>query len=119
MIPAGPPLPGPVRAGADLRGLLAVQRATSRPGLVRAAMLVHAAVGRWSFPSSHAASTTTAALVFGRLTGRPTASVLVPVMAVSRMTLGVHTPSDVLAGVAVGAAAAGAHARWTAQGAAT
>jgi membrane-associated phospholipid phosphatase len=98
---------------------VALKRVSRRPRPDHPALLVHAAVGRWSFPSSHAASTTAAALVFGRLTGRPAASVLVPVMAVSRMTLGVHTPSDVLAGVAVGAAAAGAHARWTAQGAAT
>jgi membrane-associated phospholipid phosphatase len=166
----------PVRARADLRGLLAVQQATSSPALVRSArllgvlgehaaawlalgaagalvdrsrrpawleataavltahgatvvlkrvsrrarprhpdLLVHVRVGRWSFPSSHAASTTAAALAFGRVTGRPVASVLVPVMAVSRMTLGVHTPSDVLAGVAVGAATAGAHARWSSE----
>jgi len=176
MTPPGPVVERPGRARADLRGLLAVQRATSRPVLVggarllgvlgehaagwlafgtagalldrprRAAWLeataavltahaasvglkrvsrrvrpqhpdlvVHVAVGRWSFPSSHMASTTAAALVYGRLTGRPAASALVPVMAVSRMTLGVHTPSDVLAGAAVGAAAARVHARWSPQ----
>jgi membrane-associated phospholipid phosphatase len=172
----GPVVEGPLRARADLRGLLAVQRATSNPVLVRAAsvlgamgehaaawtalgtagalvdrprraawleataavltahgasvvlkrvsrrarprhpdLLVHVRVGRWSFPSSHAASTTAAALAYGRLAGRPSALVLVPVMAVSRLTLGVHTPSDVLAGVALGAVTAGAHARWSPQ----
>ena len=167
---------GPARARADLRGLLAVQRATSDPVLVGVArllgalgehaaawlalgtagalvdrprrtawleatatvltahgasvvlkriarrarphhpeLLVHAGAGRWSFPSSHAASTTAAALAYGRLVGRPAASALVPVMAVSRLTLGVHTPSDVLAGVALGAATAGAHTRWSSR----
>jgi decaprenylphosphoryl-5-phosphoribose phosphatase len=59
---------------------------------------------RLSFPSSHATSTTTAALVYGGLTGRRLAPLLVPPMLVSRMVLGVHYPSDVLAGSALGAA---------------
>ncbi len=61
---------------------------------------------RWSFPSSHAASTTTAAIVYGRLLGTPVTAVLPVAMAWSRLGLGVHYPSDVLSGVALGSAVA-------------
>lgn len=56
-----------------------------------------------SFPSSHSASTTAAAVVFSALTRRRLVPVLVPPMLVSRMLLGVHYPTDVLAGSALGA----------------
>ena len=59
-----------------------------------------------SFPSSHAASTTTAAIMYGALTNRPLVPLLVPPMLVSRLVLGVHYPSDVLAGAALGAVVA-------------
>jgi membrane-associated phospholipid phosphatase len=59
---------------------------------------------RLSFPSSHAASTTAAAVLFSGLTGRRLVPVLVPPMLVSRLVLGVHYPTDVLAGSALGAA---------------
>jgi len=55
-----------------------------------------------SFPSSHAASTTAAAVVYSELTGRRLEPVLVPPMLASRLVLGVHYPSDVLAGAALG-----------------
>jgi membrane-associated phospholipid phosphatase len=58
---------------------------------------------RWSFPSSHATSTTTAAVVFAPLLGGWTMAVP-PLMAWSRMVLGVHYPTDVLSGTALGAA---------------
>lgn len=58
---------------------------------------------RWSFPSSHATSTTTAAVVLAPLLGRWVV-VLPPAMAWSRMALGVHYPTDVLSGTALGAA---------------
>ncbi|MEE2851072.1 MAG: phosphatase PAP2 family protein [Actinomycetota bacterium] len=62
-----------------------------------------------SFPSAHATSTTAAAILLGRTTGLPRgvcAAVLVPPMALSRMLLGVHYPSDVAFGIALGAVVA-------------
>ena len=66
---------------------------------------------RLSFPSAHATSTTAAAILLGRATGLPHgqvmgAAALVPPMALSRILLGVHYPSDVVFGVALGAAVA-------------
>ncbi|HEU0190689.1 MAG TPA: phosphatase PAP2 family protein [Mycobacterium sp.] len=69
---------------------------------------------RLSFPSAHATSTTAAAILIGRAAGLTgpallaLPALLVPPMALSRMVLGVHYPSDVLTGIAVGAAVAGA-----------
>jgi undecaprenyl-diphosphatase len=61
---------------------------------------------RLSFPSAHATSTTAAAILLGRATGLPLPVLLVPPMALSRLVLGVHYPSDVVTGVAVGAVVA-------------
>jgi hypothetical protein len=61
---------------------------------------------RLSFPSAHATSTTAAAVLFGALLRKPLVAALVPPMALSRMVLGVHYPTDVLAGSALGAAVA-------------
>jgi len=58
---------------------------------------------RLSFPSSHATSTTAAAVLYGGLLRRPLTPVLVPPMLVSRLVLGVHYPTDVLVGSALGA----------------
>ncbi|MPZ83013.1 MAG: phosphatase PAP2 family protein [Actinophytocola sp.] len=60
-----------------------------------------------SFPSSHATSTTAAAVIYSGLTGRNLVPALVPPMLVSRLVLGVHYPSDVIAGSALGAAIGG------------
>lgn len=61
---------------------------------------------RWSFPSSHATSTTAAALAYGPLLGSRLPLAVVPAMAWSRLALGVHYPSDVAAGCALGATVA-------------
>lgn len=69
---------------------------------------------RLSFPSAHATSTTAAAILLGRALGLPKGLlpvVLVPPMALSRILLGVHYPSDVAAGVALGAGVAAATVR--------
>jgi membrane-associated phospholipid phosphatase len=61
-----------------------------------------------SFPSAHATSTTAAALLYGRLLRRPLVPLLVPPMLASRLALGVHYPSDLLAGSLLGALVASA-----------
>jgi decaprenylphosphoryl-5-phosphoribose phosphatase len=61
---------------------------------------------RLSFPSAHATSTTAASILMARASGLPLPAFLVPPMALSRLVLGVHYPSDVITGVAVGAAVA-------------
>lgn len=58
---------------------------------------------RLSFPSAHATSTTAAAVLLAQVTGLPMPGLLVPPMALSRLVLGVHYPTDVLTGVVVGA----------------
>jgi membrane-associated phospholipid phosphatase len=60
-----------------------------------------------SFPSSHATSTTAAAVIYSGLTGRNLVPVLVPPMLLSRLVLGVHYPTDVLTGAGLGAAIGG------------
>ena len=64
----------------------------------------------WSFPSSHAASTTAAAVAYSGLLRRRWPLFSIPVMMASRVILGVHYPSDVLSGALIGAALA----RWVA-----
>jgi membrane-associated phospholipid phosphatase len=59
-----------------------------------------------SFPSAHATSTTAAAVLLVRVTGRRLPLLLIPTMALSRLILGVHYPTDVLTGIAVGAVVA-------------
>jgi membrane-associated phospholipid phosphatase len=55
-----------------------------------------------SFPSSHATSSFAAARAFGRLLPAPMLYAAAAAMGVSRLYLGVHYPSDVAAGAALG-----------------
>jgi len=57
---------------------------------------------RLSFPSAHAASTTAAATMLAPVIGVPLATAVPVAMGVGRVLLGVHYPSDVLAGAGVG-----------------
>jgi membrane-associated phospholipid phosphatase len=84
-----------------------IKRLVRRPRPQHPAVAVNVGTpSRLSFPSAHATSTTAAAILLTRVTGMPLPAVLVPPMALSRMLLGVHYPSDVAVGVAVGAAVA-------------
>jgi undecaprenyl-diphosphatase len=57
-----------------------------------------------SFPSTHTASSFAAARAFGALVPGPPLQLAAAAMALSRLYLGVHYPSDVAAGAALGAA---------------
>jgi membrane-associated phospholipid phosphatase len=61
---------------------------------------------RLSFPSAHSCSTAAAAVGFGPMVGRPPMVALTGVMLVSRVLLGVHYPTDVISGAALGAGVA-------------
>ncbi|MFC4944819.1 phosphatase PAP2 family protein [Pseudonocardia sp. GCM10023141] len=76
-----------------------------RPADPRVEVLV-GTPSKLSFPSAHATSTTAAAVLYGGLVRKPLWVALVPPMALSRLVLGVHYPTDVLAGSALGAAVA-------------
>ncbi|SDK29152.1 5'-phosphoribosyl-monophospho-decaprenol phosphatase [Actinopolyspora mzabensis] len=88
-----------VSHGASIAVKRVVRR--NRPGDPGIRVLVDTP-SRLSFPSSHATSTTTAAILYGRLLGRGLGPVVVPPMMVSRLVLGVHYPSDVLVGSGLG-----------------
>lgn len=90
-----------------------VKRVARRVRPVHQDLVAHVGVpSRWSFPSSHATSTTTAAMAYGALLGSRLPLLVVPAMAWSRLALGVHYPSDVAAGTTLGAAVAVAVRRW-------
>ncbi len=82
-----------------------------RPADARVRVLV-GTPGRWGFPSSHAASTAAAAVAYGRILGRRAPLGAVPAMMGSRVIVGVHYPSDVAAGAAIGIVMG----RWAARG---
>ncbi|MCX5204677.1 phosphatase PAP2 family protein [Streptomyces sp. NBC_00237] len=70
--------------------------------------------GRHSFPSSHATSAAAAAVALGALGpfGKQVVPPLAAAMCVSRLVVGVHYPSDVAAGAALGGITAGIGAKW-------
>ncbi|MFC9130916.1 phosphatase PAP2 family protein [Streptomyces sp. NPDC057099] len=113
------------RRGAWLRGTaltagahlvsMGVKRVVRRPRPAHVEPLVRT-VGRHSFPSSHAASATAAAVAFGALGARAVPP-LAAAVCVSRLVAGVHYPSDVAAGAALGALTARLGARWVKGGA--
>jgi len=89
-----------------------IKRVVRRPRPHHPAVTVNVGTpSRLSFPSAHATSTTAASILLARATGLPLPVMLVPPMALSRVLLGVHYPSDVATGVAVGAAVAAVIAR--------
>ena len=85
-------------------GNVAVKRVARRPRPVLADLpaLVRTP-SRLSFPSAHAASTTAAAVAFAPLAPRVPWPAVAGAMCLSRVVLGVHYPTDVLAGAALGA----------------
>jgi membrane-associated phospholipid phosphatase len=84
-----------------------IKRVVRRPRPKHPAVAVNVGTpSALSFPSAHATSTTAATLLLAPLTGLPLPALVVPPMALSRLVLGVHYPSDVLTGVAVGAGVA-------------
>lgn len=97
-----------------------LKRVVRRPRPHHPAIAVHVGTpSRLSFPSSHATSTTTAAILYGGMLGRTgvlAGGVLAGGMGFSRLVLGVHYPTDVLAGSALGAACAWGARRAVARG---
>jgi undecaprenyl-diphosphatase len=112
------------RRGAWLRGTaltagahvtsMGVKRLVRRPRPGHVEPLVRTA-GRHSFPSSHATSAAAAAVAYGAL-GARVVPPLAAAMCVSRLVVGVHYPTDVAAGAALGAVTARLGARWMTGG---
>ncbi|MFF5182696.1 phosphatase PAP2 family protein [Streptomyces sp. NPDC000345] len=100
-------------AGAHLASM-GVKRVVRRPRPAHVEPLVRT-LGRHSFPSSHATSAAAAAVAFGAL-GAHAVPPLAAAMCLSRLVVGVHYPSDVAAGAALGALTARLGARWMREG---
>ncbi|OLT39128.1 phosphatase PAP2 family protein [Saccharomonospora sp. CUA-673] len=87
---------------------IAVKRVVRRPRPDHPSVQVGVGTpSKLSFPSSHATSTTAAAVLYSGLLGRNVVPAVVPPMLASRLVLGVHYPTDVLAGAALGGAVGG------------
>ncbi|GAA3792929.1 phosphatase PAP2 family protein [Streptomyces phyllanthi] len=100
-------------AGASLLSM-GVKRVVRRPRPAHVAPLVRT-VGRHSFPSSHASSAAAAAVAYGALRAPGAGRLVTPLaaaMCVSRLVAGVHYPSDVAVGAALGAVTARLGVRW-------
>ena len=95
---------GVVAAHAAAVGLKRVVR-RPRPALPDVPSLA-GTQSRLSFPSAHSCSTAAAAVGFAPVLGGPAGAAVTAAMMVSRVLLGVHFPSDVLAGSALGAGVA-------------
>ncbi|WP_328749869.1 phosphatase PAP2 family protein [Streptomyces sp. NBC_00285] len=93
---------------------MGVKRVVRRPRPAHVEPLVRTA-GRYSFPSSHATSAAAAAVAYGTLGAYPVPP-LAAAMCVSRLVVGVHHPSDVLAGAALGVLTARIGSRWMTGG---
>ncbi|MGW1952542.1 phosphatase PAP2 family protein [Streptomyces sp. NPDC001920] len=114
------------RRGAWLRGAaltvgahvvsMGVKRVVRRPRPTHVQPLVRTA-GRHSFPSSHATSAAAAAVAYGTL-GAYAIPPLAAAVCLSRLVVGVHYPSDVAAGAALGALTASVATGWMRRGSA-
>ncbi|GHH12972.1 phosphatase PAP2 family protein [Streptomyces lanatus] len=100
-------------AGAHLASM-GVKRVVRRPRPAHVEPLV-CTLGRHSFPSSHAASAAAAAVAYGAL-GAYAITPLATAMCLSRLVVGVHYPSDVAAGAALGALTARVGTGWMREG---
>jgi membrane-associated phospholipid phosphatase len=76
-----------------------------RPNLPDLPALVHTQSNR-SYPSAHATTSAAAAVGLGRVLPRPPLYAVAGALALSRLYLGVHYPSDTVAGAALGWAVA-------------
>jgi undecaprenyl-diphosphatase len=104
--------PRPLRTAATVWGTLAanygVKLAVGRERPVAADAMIRLPSSS-SFPSSHAAMSTAAAIVLSRARPQlaPLWASLAGAMCLSRLYVGAHHPSDVAAGVALGAVTGG------------
>lgn len=100
-----------VRAGATVAGSFVANQAIKlvvrrpRPNLADLPPLVHTISNR-SYPSAHAATCGAAAVTLGRLLPAAPVWLAAVAMALTRPYLGVHYPSDSIAGFTLGAAVA-------------